>query len=211
MDVHAYFGACRRGDPCPLCAATARRRDGDGLGDINGLLSEAAGDAIEHARARRSRSRPAIESGRPATEGRANTTAGICRHTDRDSAWPQGHERRQPGDDPHLQGRVELELWMQKDDALRAVRHLSHLLMVGQARAEAAARATSRRPKASTPWPCAQIHHKGRWPRSLEHRLPQHLRPRAWSGRARYILVHGGCTSIGCFAMTNPSWKRSTG
>jgi murein L,D-transpeptidase YafK len=47
-----------------------------------------------------------------------------------------------------------------------------------------------------------QTYHKGRWPQSLDIGYPNpfdqiHTR----SGSA--ILIHGGCASIGCFAMTN--------
>ena len=48
-----------------------------------------------------------------------------------------------------------------------------------------------------------QIHRSGRWPRSLNIGYPNAL-DRAFARTGSLILVHGGCTSTGCFAMTNP-------
>ena len=48
-----------------------------------------------------------------------------------------------------------------------------------------------------------QLHHKGRHPRSLDLGFPNPL-DRTLARTGSYILVHGGCRSIGCFAMTNP-------
>ena len=48
-----------------------------------------------------------------------------------------------------------------------------------------------------------QLRRRGRWPRSFDIGFPNELdRARARTGS--YILVHGGCTSTGCYAMTNP-------
>ncbi len=48
----------------------------------------------------------------------------------------------------------------------------------------------------------AQMHHVGRWPRSLNLGFPNvYDKVRARNGS--HILVHGGCSSVGCFAMTN--------
>jgi murein L,D-transpeptidase YafK len=48
-----------------------------------------------------------------------------------------------------------------------------------------------------------QIHHKGRWPRSLDIGFPN-LFDKAYARTGSLILVHGGCKSTGCYAMTNP-------
>jgi murein L,D-transpeptidase YafK len=48
-----------------------------------------------------------------------------------------------------------------------------------------------------------QLHWKGRQPRSLDLGYPNAL-DRAHARTGSYILVHGGCQSIGCYAMTNP-------
>ena len=48
-----------------------------------------------------------------------------------------------------------------------------------------------------------QLHRRGRWPRSLDIGFPNAL-DRVLGHTGSYILVHGGCTSTGCFAMTNP-------
>lgn len=48
----------------------------------------------------------------------------------------------------------------------------------------------------------AQLHRRGRWPRSFDIGFPNAL-DRANKRTGSAILVHGGCSSIGCFAMTN--------
>ncbi len=48
-----------------------------------------------------------------------------------------------------------------------------------------------------------QLHLIGRWPRSLNVGFPNPY-DRALGRTGSYILVHGGCSSTGCFAMTNP-------
>jgi murein L,D-transpeptidase YafK len=49
----------------------------------------------------------------------------------------------------------------------------------------------------------AQTRHVGRWPKAIDVGYPNILeRSQARTGSA--ILIHGGCTSVGCFAMTNP-------
>ncbi len=48
-----------------------------------------------------------------------------------------------------------------------------------------------------------QIHRSGKWPRSLNLGFPNVL-DRSLKRTGSYILVHGGCTSVGCYAMTNP-------
>jgi murein L,D-transpeptidase YafK len=48
-----------------------------------------------------------------------------------------------------------------------------------------------------------QMHRKGRWPRSFNIGFPNAF-DKAMERTGSLILVHGGCTSTGCFAMTNP-------
>ena len=47
-----------------------------------------------------------------------------------------------------------------------------------------------------------QMHHVGRWPRSLNLGFPNAF-DQSQSRNGSHILVHGGCSSVGCFAMTN--------
>lgn len=47
-----------------------------------------------------------------------------------------------------------------------------------------------------------QMHHVGRWPRSLNLGFPN-VFDQTQSRNGSHILVHGGCSSVGCFAMTN--------
>ena len=48
----------------------------------------------------------------------------------------------------------------------------------------------------------AQMHHVGRWPRSLNLGFPN-VFDKVSARNGSNILVHGGCSSVGCFAMTN--------
>ena len=48
-----------------------------------------------------------------------------------------------------------------------------------------------------------QLHYSGRWPRSLNIGFPNAF-DRSLLRTGSYILIHGGCSSIGCYAMTNP-------
>ena len=49
----------------------------------------------------------------------------------------------------------------------------------------------------------AQTHHQGRWPKSLNIGFPNIL-DQSQARTGSNILIHGGCSSVGCFAMTNP-------
>jgi murein L,D-transpeptidase YafK len=49
----------------------------------------------------------------------------------------------------------------------------------------------------------AQARHVGRWPKSLDIGFPN-LLDQSQARTGSNILIHGGCSSIGCFAMTNP-------
>ncbi|MEM1370843.1 MAG: murein L,D-transpeptidase family protein [Pseudomonadota bacterium] len=48
-----------------------------------------------------------------------------------------------------------------------------------------------------------RLHRSGRWPRSLNLGFPNAL-DRSLERTGSYLLIHGGCSSVGCFAMTNP-------
>lgn len=48
-----------------------------------------------------------------------------------------------------------------------------------------------------------QLHRVGRWPRSLNLGFPN-VYDQSLARTGSYILVHGGCSSVGCFAMTTP-------
>lgn len=51
-----------------------------------------------------------------------------------------------------------------------------------------------------------RLHLIGRWPRSLNLGFPN-IFDQAHARTGSYILVHGGCSSVGCFAMTNAVMK----
>ena len=95
----------------------------------------------------------------------------------------------------------ELEIWMQKDSryelfATYPICHWSGTLgpkiKSGDKQAPEGFYTVTRR----------QLHHAGRWPRSLNLGFPN-VFDKTQARTGSYILVHGGCSSVGCFAMTN--------
>ena len=96
----------------------------------------------------------------------------------------------------------ELEIWMEKGDtyvhfATYPICHWSGTL--GPKLREG----DKQTPEGFYTLASRQLHHVGRWPRSLELGFPNAF-DRAHNRDGSYILVHGGCSSVGCFAMTNP-------
>lgn len=96
----------------------------------------------------------------------------------------------------------ELEVWMQKDGqyqrfATYPICRFSGKL--GPKQREGDKQAPEGFYSVSTP----HLHRHGRWKRALDVGYPNAL-DRANGRTGSAILVHGGCTSIGCFAMTNP-------
>ncbi len=96
----------------------------------------------------------------------------------------------------------ELEIWKQKDDAyvLFATYPICHWsgtigpkLRSGDKQAPEGYYTVTR----------AQARHVGRWPVSLDIGFPNIL-DQSQARTGSDILIHGGCSSVGCFAMTNP-------
>jgi murein L,D-transpeptidase YafK len=96
----------------------------------------------------------------------------------------------------------ELELWMEKDGryelfATYPICHWSGTLGPKQREGD------KQTPEGFYTITSRQLHHVGRWPRSLNLGFPNAF-DQAMGRSGSYILVHGGCSSVGCFAMTNP-------
>lgn len=96
----------------------------------------------------------------------------------------------------------ELEIWMEKDDryelfAVYPICHWSGTLGPKQREGD------KQTPEGFYTITSRQLHHVGRWPRALNLGFPNAL-DQAMGRSGSYILVHGGCSSVGCFAMTNP-------
>ena len=96
----------------------------------------------------------------------------------------------------------ELELWMEKDGAFRHFATypicqwsggLGPKLAEGDKQAPEGFYTLTRR----------QLHRRGRWRKSLNLGFPN-VYDRALARTGSYILVHGGCSSVGCYAMTDP-------
>lgn len=95
----------------------------------------------------------------------------------------------------------QLEMWMQKDDrfvlfATYPICHWSGTIgpkvREGDKQAPEGFYTVTRR----------QLHLAGRWPRSLNLGFPN-IFDKTLSRTGNYILIHGGCSSVGCYAMTN--------
>ena len=96
----------------------------------------------------------------------------------------------------------ELEIWKQKDDrfVLFATYPICHWsgtlgpkLRDGDRQAPEGFYTVTR----------AQARHVGRWPVSIDLGYPNIL-DQSQARTGSDILIHGGCSSVGCFAMTNP-------
>jgi murein L,D-transpeptidase YafK len=95
----------------------------------------------------------------------------------------------------------ELELWMEKDGRyeLFATYPICHWAgTIGPKLREG----DRQNPEGFYSVGPRQLHRIGRWPRSLNIGFPNTF-DRAHGRTGSYILVHGGCSSVGCFAMTN--------
>jgi murein L,D-transpeptidase YafK len=96
----------------------------------------------------------------------------------------------------------QLELWMQKDDRFELF--ASYAICYWSGRLGPKLQEGDRQaPEGLYSVALDQIHHKGRWPRSLDIGFPNAF-DKAYSRTGSLILVHGGCKSTGCYAMTNP-------
>lgn len=95
----------------------------------------------------------------------------------------------------------ELEVWMQKDGryVLFATYPICHWAgTIGPKLREG----DKQNPEGFYSVGARQLHRAGRWPRSLNLGFPNTF-DRAHGRTGSWILVHGGCSSVGCFAMTN--------
>lgn len=96
----------------------------------------------------------------------------------------------------------ELEVWLQKGDkyehfATYPVCHWSGTL------GPKVSEGDKQSPEGVYTVTQRQLHMIGRHPRSLNLGFPNAL-DRQFQRTGSYILIHGGCGSVGCFAMTNP-------
>lgn len=96
----------------------------------------------------------------------------------------------------------ELEVWMQKGDrfelfATYPICHWSGTL------GPKVSEGDKQSPEGVYTVTQRQLHMIGRHPRSLNLGFPNAL-DKQFQRTGSYILIHGGCGSVGCFAMTNP-------
>jgi murein L,D-transpeptidase YafK len=95
----------------------------------------------------------------------------------------------------------ELEVWMQKDDRFRLFATYPICFWSGELGPKER-EGDRQAPEGFYSVGASQLHHIGRHPRSLNIGFPNAV-DRSLGRTGSYILVHGGCTSIGCFAMTD--------
>lgn len=96
----------------------------------------------------------------------------------------------------------ELELWMKKGD--RFERYATYPICHFSGKLGPKLREGDRQaPEGFYSVSLQQLHPKGRRPRSFDIGFPNRF-DRSYRRTGSYIFVHGGCTSTGCFAMTDP-------
>jgi murein L,D-transpeptidase YafK len=96
----------------------------------------------------------------------------------------------------------ELELWMRKDDRFQLFATYSICFWSGKLGPKEH-EGDRQAPEGFYAVGTGQLRLGGRHPRSFNIGFPNAL-DRALGRTGSYIMVHGGCTSIGCFAMTDP-------
>lgn len=100
-----------------------------------------------------------------------------------------------------FKGESELELWLRKEDRFELFSTYRICFWSG-ALGPKLREGDRQAPEGIYSVGPEQLHLKGRQPRSLDLGFPNAL-DRANARTGSYILVHGGCRSIGCFAMTD--------
>ena len=96
---------------------------------------------------------------------------------------------------------LELELWMQRNGRFELF--ATYTICFWSGRLGPKLREGDRQaPEGLYSVGLEQLYEKGRRPRSFDIGFPNAF-DRAFARTGSYIFVHGGCSSIGCFAMTN--------
>ena len=99
----------------------------------------------------------------------------------------------------------ELELWMRKGDAfvLQGTYPICHWTgSLGPKLREG----DKQSPEGFYTIGAPQMRHRGRWQRAFNLGYPN-LHDKTLQRTGSYILVHGGCSSTGCYAMTEPAQR----
>ncbi len=96
----------------------------------------------------------------------------------------------------------ELEVWMQKRERFELLA-IYDICKWSGALGPKISEGDKQSPEGFYSVGAGQLHKRGRWPRSLDVGYPNTF-DRNHERTGSYILVHGGCTTTGCYAMTNP-------
>jgi murein L,D-transpeptidase YafK len=95
----------------------------------------------------------------------------------------------------------QLELWMQKDDRFELFATYPICTWSGKLGPKLQ-EGDKQAPEGFYAVTIDQIRRTGRWPRALNIGFPNAF-DKAYARTGSFILVHGGCTSKGCYAMTD--------
>lgn len=96
----------------------------------------------------------------------------------------------------------ELELWMRKDNGAYVLFETYPICHWSGTLGPKLLEGDKQNPEGFYTVTRSQLHLIGRWPRSLNLGFPNDF-DKSQGRTGSYILIHGGCTSVGCFAMTN--------
>ena len=96
----------------------------------------------------------------------------------------------------------QLELWLQKDDRFELFATYPICTWSGTLGPKLK-EGDKQAPEGFYTVSIDQIRRTGRWPRAMNIGFPNAF-DKAYARTGSYILVHGGCTSTGCYAMTDP-------
>jgi murein L,D-transpeptidase YafK len=194
----ASEGAAKRAEPATASASSA------------GLVSEAAREALE---ARRSATQPeqtstgiVIEPKQAGEKAAQTPLPASALTTDRDARLAaKGLSAGNPVMIRIFKAESEFELWMQKDERFELFATYPICKWSGKLGPKLH-EGDKQAPEGVYTVAMPQIHRRGRWPRSLNIGYPNAF-DKALERTGSLILVHGGCSSTGCYAMTNPQME----
>lgn len=191
--IFAHFLAASEGGAEPATASATS----------TGLLSEAAREAIEARKGATQPEQTSLESGQAGEKAAQTPLPASAVTTDRDSRLAaKGLGAGNPVMIRIFKAESELELWMQKDERFELFATYPICKWSGKLGPKLH-EGDKQAPEGMYTVAMPQIHRKGRWPRSLNIGYPNAF-DKAMERTGSLILVHGGCTSTGCYAMTNP-------
>jgi murein L,D-transpeptidase YafK len=168
-----------------------------------GLLSEATREALEARKGATQPEQTSVESGQAGEKATQTPLPASAVTADRDSRLAaKGLSAGNPVMIRIFKAESEFELWMLRDERFELFATYPICKWSGKLGPKLH-EGDKQAPEGMYTVAMPQIHRKGRWPRSLNIGYPNAF-DKAMERTGSLILVHGGCTSTGCYAMTNP-------